>query len=113
MRISLDDFGTGYSSRRSLRSFPFDKIKIDQSFVADIGLNSDATAIIRAVIALARDLGIKTAAEGIETQGQLDWLCAAGCTEGQGYLLGRPMSADGIRALIDASAYAAHSVIAD
>ncbi|MEO7324840.1 MAG: EAL domain-containing protein [Dokdonella sp.] len=107
MRISLDDFGTGYSSLRSLRSFPFDTIKIDQSFVADIGLNSDATAIIRAVIALARDLGIKTAAEGIETQGQLDWLCAAGCTEGQGYLLGRPMSADGIRALIDSSAYAA------
>ncbi|MEO6690418.1 MAG: EAL domain-containing protein, partial [Dokdonella sp.] len=113
MRISLDDFGTGYSSLRSLRSFPFDKIKIDQSFVADIGLNSDATAIIRAVIALARDLGIQTAAEGIETQGQLDWLCAAGCTEGQGYLLGRPMSADGIRALIDASAYAAHTAIAD
>ncbi|MEO5624612.1 MAG: EAL domain-containing protein [Dokdonella sp.] len=113
MRISLDDFGTGYSSLRSLRSFPFDKIKIDQSFVADIGLNSDATAIIRAVIALARDLGIQTAAEGIETQGQLDWLCAAGCTEGQGYLLGRPMSADGIRALIDASVHAEHSVIAD
>ena len=113
MRISLDDFGTGYSSLRSLRSFPFDKIKIDQSFVADIGLNSDATAIIRAVIALARDLGIKTAAEGIETQGQLDWLCAAGCTEGQGYLLGRPMSADAMRALIDSSAYAAHSVTAD
>ncbi|MEO5558798.1 MAG: EAL domain-containing protein [Dokdonella sp.] len=113
MRISLDDFGTGYSSLRSLRSFPFDTIKIDQSFVADIGLNSDATAIIRAVISLARDLGIKTAAEGIETQGQLDWLCAAGCTEGQGYLLGRPMSADAIRALIDSSAYAAHSVTAD
>jgi diguanylate cyclase (GGDEF)-like protein len=112
-RISLDDFGTGYSSLRSLRSFPFDKIKIDQSFVADIGLNSDATAIIRAVIALARDLGITTAAEGIETQGQLDWLSAAGCTEAQGYLLGRPIDAEGIRALIDATAHAGRWVIAD
>lgn len=113
MRISLDDFGTGYSSLRSLRSFPFDKIKIDQSFVADIGIKSDATAIIRAVIALARDLGVKTVAEGIETQGQLAWLCAAGCSEGQGYLLGRPMSADAIRALIDSSVHAAHTVIAN
>jgi diguanylate cyclase (GGDEF)-like protein len=113
MRISLDDFGTGYSSLRSLRSFPFDKIKIDQSFVGDIGLNSDATAIIRAVIALARDLGIKTAAEGIETDGQLDWLCAAGCAEGQGYLLGRPMTPDKIRALIDAPAPAGQWVLAD
>jgi diguanylate cyclase (GGDEF)-like protein len=113
MRISLDDFGTGYSSLRSLRSFPFDKIKIDQSFVADIGLNADATAIIRAVIALARDLGIKTAAEGIETDGQFDWLCAAGCTEGQGYLLGRPMTADGIRALIDAPARIGQQALTD
>ncbi len=113
VRISLDDFGTGYSSLRSLRSFPFDKIKIDQSFVADIGINSDATAIIRAVIALARDLGVKTVAEGIETQSQLDWLSAAGCNEGQGYLLGRPMSADAIRVLIDSSVHAAHSVTAD
>jgi diguanylate cyclase (GGDEF)-like protein len=103
MRISLDDFGTGYSSLRSLRSFPFDNIKIDQSFVADIGLNADATAIIRAIIALARDLGIKTSAEGIETDVQLDWLCAAGCTQGQGYLLGKPMSAEHFRALIDSS----------
>ncbi|MEO7431661.1 MAG: EAL domain-containing protein [Dokdonella sp.] len=101
MRISLDDFGTGYSSLRSLRSFPFDKIKIDQSFVADIGLNADATAIIRAIVALAHDLGIKTAAEGIETDVQLDWLCAAGCTEGQGYLMARPMPLEPLRALID------------
>jgi diguanylate cyclase (GGDEF)-like protein len=113
MRISLDDFGTGYSSLRSLRSFPFDKIKIDQSFVADIGLNSDATAIIRAVIALARDLGIKTAAEGIETDVQLAWLCAAGCSEGQGYLLGRPMTPENLRALINSSAHAGQSVLTD
>jgi diguanylate cyclase (GGDEF)-like protein len=91
VRLSLDDFGMGYSSLRSLRSFPFDKIKIDMSFVRGIGIDRDATAIIRAMIGLARDLGIRSAAEGIETDTQLEWLSAHGCTEGQGFYFGEPM----------------------
>jgi diguanylate cyclase (GGDEF)-like protein len=91
IRISLDDFGTGYSSLRSLRAFPVDKIKIDRSFVTEIGRNSDSDAIIRAVIGLAKDLGIETAAEGIENQTQLRWLYAQGCTQGQGHYFSEPL----------------------
>ena len=79
-------------SLRSLRSFPVDKIKIDKSFVGDIGRNADSAAIIRAVIGLAHDLGLKTAAEGIETEGQLQWLALQGCTEGQGHFFSEPVS---------------------
>ena len=93
IQLSLDDFGTGYSSLRSLRSFPVDKIKIDKSFVGDIGRNADSAAIIRAVIGLAHDLGLKTAAEGIETEGQLQWLALQGCTQGQGNYISEPLSA--------------------
>ena len=91
--ISLDDFGTGYSSLSYLRSFPFDKIKIDLSFVRDIGKKADAMSIIRAATGLACDLGMRTTAEGIETEEQRAWLVAQNCSEGQGYLFGRPMSA--------------------
>ena len=90
--LSMDDFGTGYSSLRALRSFPVSKIKIDQSFVRDIGRNADSAAIIRAVIGLAHDLGLRTAAEGIETEGQLQWLALQGCTEGQGNYFSEPLS---------------------
>ncbi|MGH8173578.1 MAG: EAL domain-containing protein, partial [Rhodanobacteraceae bacterium] len=99
--ISLDDFGTGYSSLRSLRAFPVDKIKIDRSFVAEIGRNGDSDAIIRAVIGLARDLGIATAAEGIENQAQLRWLTALGCTQGQGHYFSVPMSEAQTRILLE------------
>jgi len=98
--ISLDDFGTGYSSLRSLRSFPVDKIKIDKSFVGDIGRNTDSTAIIRAVIGLAGDLGIRTAAEGIETKAQLQWLATHGCTEGQGFYFSRPLADAELRSFL-------------
>jgi len=100
VRLSLDDFGMGYSSLRSLRSFPFDKIKIDMSFVRGIGIDMDATAIIRAVIGLARDLGIRTAAEGIETETQFEWLAARGCTEGQGFYFGKAMDGAQLQALL-------------
>jgi diguanylate cyclase (GGDEF)-like protein len=90
--LSMDDFGTGYSSLRALRSFPVDKIKIDQSFVREIGRNADSAAIIRAVIGLAHDLGMRTAAEGIESEGQLQWLALQGCTEGQGNYFSEPLS---------------------
>ncbi|WP_027516014.1 bifunctional diguanylate cyclase/phosphodiesterase [Bradyrhizobium sp. WSM1417] len=84
--ISLDDFGTGYSSLSYLRSFPFDKIKIDRSFVKDLAKRSDCVAIVRAISGLGRSLNITTTAEGVETTEQLDWLRAEGCNEVQGFL---------------------------
>jgi EAL domain-containing protein (putative c-di-GMP-specific phosphodiesterase class I) len=84
--ISMDDFGTGYSSLSYLRSFPFDKIKIDRSFVKDLAERSDCVAIVRAISGLGRSLNITTTAEGVETLGQLDWLRAEGCNEVQGFL---------------------------
>lgn len=84
--ISLDDFGTGYSSLSYLRSFPFDKIKIDRSFVKDLAKPSDCGAIVRAISGLGRSLNITTTAEGVETTEQLDWLRAEGCNEVQGFL---------------------------
>jgi diguanylate cyclase (GGDEF)-like protein len=90
VRIVLDDFGTGYSSLSHLRLFPLDKVKIDRSFVRDMTAHSDSAAIVTAVAALAAELGMTTTAEGIETQDQLDAVDRAGCTEAQGYLLGKP-----------------------
>jgi EAL domain-containing protein (putative c-di-GMP-specific phosphodiesterase class I) len=84
-RIAMDDFGTGYSSLSYLRRFPFDRIKIDQSFVRDLGTRPDSRAIVRAVTSLSSELGIETTAEGVETQEQLDALTGIGCTEVQGY----------------------------
>jgi EAL domain-containing protein (putative c-di-GMP-specific phosphodiesterase class I) len=86
VRISMDDFGTGYSSLSYLRSFPFDKIKIDRSFVKDLAKRSDCLAIVRAISGLGRSLNITTTAEGVETTDQLDWLRAEGCNEVQGFL---------------------------
>ena len=87
VRISMDDFGTGYSSLSYLRSFPFDKIKIDRSFIRELGKKDDCVAIIRAVTRLGSSLGMTTTAEGVETQEQLEILRAEGCTQVQGYLL--------------------------
>ena len=84
--ISLDDFGTGYSSLSYLRSFPFDKIKIDRSFVKGIAERTDCVAIVRAISGLGRSLNMTTTAEGVETIDQLDWLRAEGCNEVQGFL---------------------------
>ncbi len=100
VQIALDDFGTGYSSLSYLRSFPFNKIKIDKSFVADLGRRPNSTAIVRAVTGLARDLGMKTTAEGVETREQLDLLRHEGCTEAQGYYFSRPVSGSQITALL-------------
>ncbi len=93
VRISLDDFGTGYSSLSYLRRFPFDKIKIDRSFVAGLPDDQDANAIVRAVTGLARDLAMVTTAEGVETPRQMQRLKQLGCDEMQGYLLSRPRPA--------------------
>jgi diguanylate cyclase (GGDEF)-like protein len=90
-QISMDDFGTAYSSLAYLRNFPFDKIKIDRSFVRDMLVRKDCQAIIRAVVGLARSLGITTIIEGIETKEQLETAKLEGCDEGQGYLFSKPM----------------------
>ena len=91
--ISLDDFGTGYSSLSYLRSFPFDRIKIDRSFVRDMSESREALAIIRAIMGLSNSLVIKTTAEGVETREQFVKLQAEGCTHFQGFLFGRPAPA--------------------
>ncbi|MDB5663372.1 MAG: hypothetical protein JWN59_1710, partial [Sphingomonas bacterium] len=90
--IAIDDFGTGYSSLDTLNSFPFDKIKIDRSFLSTSATKDQSLAIIRAVLALGRSLGMPVLAEGVETQEQLDLLRTEGCEQAQGYLLGRPQS---------------------
>ena len=100
VRISMDDFGTGYSSLSYLHKFPFDKIKIDQSFVRELTSHAESQAIVHAVIGLAATLGMTSTAEGVETEEQLNLLRAAGCQEAQGYLLGRPRPAVEIRSLI-------------
>jgi diguanylate cyclase (GGDEF)-like protein len=91
VKVALDDFGTGYSSLSYLRRFPFDKIKIDRSFVQDSAENADSLAIVKAVIALGRSLGMATVAEGVETEAQLDIVSEQGCTEAQGYLFSVPL----------------------
>ena len=93
VKIALDDFGTGYSSLSYLRAFPFDKIKIDQRFVRDIDSSHENKAIVRAVISLARDLGMRVTAEGVENEEQAAILASLGCTEVQGFLYSRPMPA--------------------
>jgi EAL domain-containing protein (putative c-di-GMP-specific phosphodiesterase class I) len=90
LRIALDDFGTGYSSLSYLRTFPFDKLKIDQSFVREMATRADCAAIVCAAVDLANRLGMNTTAEGVETAEQLARVRETGCSEAQGYLLGHP-----------------------
>jgi diguanylate cyclase (GGDEF)-like protein/PAS domain S-box-containing protein len=101
IRISMDDFGTGYSSLSYLRSFPFDKIKIDASFVHELTSRDDSIAIVRAVTGLARSLGITSTAEGVETNEQLAILRAEGCNEVQGYLFNRPRPAAEVESMLN------------
>jgi EAL domain-containing protein (putative c-di-GMP-specific phosphodiesterase class I) len=107
VRISLDDFGTGYSSLSYLRSFPFDKIKIDRSFVQELASREDSMAIVRAVTGLGRSLGITTTAEGVETAEQLDLLRREGCTQAQGYLFSPPRPAADVESMLSDSPNAA------
>jgi diguanylate cyclase (GGDEF)-like protein len=99
IRIAMDDFGTGYSSLTYLQCFPFDKIKIDRSFVKDITENAGSLNIVRAVAALAKGMGMTATAEGIETREQLDRITCEGCTEMQGFLFSRPLPASEIERL--------------
>jgi EAL domain-containing protein (putative c-di-GMP-specific phosphodiesterase class I) len=96
VRIVMDDFGTGHSSIGYLRSFPFDKIKIDRSFIASMSTDASSMAIIRAVAGLGGSLGIATTAEGVETEEELAGARLEGCTEVQGFLFGRAVSASDI-----------------
>jgi EAL domain-containing protein (putative c-di-GMP-specific phosphodiesterase class I) len=88
--VALDDFGTGYSSLETLRSFPFDKIKLDHVFTAELERNAQSTAIIRAVVALGKSLSIPVLAEGVESRAQFEILLREGCDEIQGFLFGLP-----------------------
>ncbi|MBR0719701.1 bifunctional diguanylate cyclase/phosphodiesterase [Bradyrhizobium liaoningense] len=99
--VALDDFGTGFSSLTYLRKLPFSRIKIDQSFIRDMLIHPDCTAIVKSVISLARDLRIGVVAEGVETADQLEYLRQTQCDEVQGYLIGRPVAADQVLALFD------------
>lgn len=106
VQIAMDDFGTGFSSLSYLRRFPFDRIKIDQSFIRDLCSKPDCSAIVRAVAALSRELGMATTAEGVETHEQLEALRRAGCTDVQGYLFSPAVPGGDVAALlrrIDAS----------
>jgi EAL domain-containing protein (putative c-di-GMP-specific phosphodiesterase class I) len=97
VQIALDDFGTGYSSLSYLRSFPFDKIKIDRSFIQDLSNGAEPVAIVQAVANLAKSLNMTSTAEGVETQQQMDMLQSIGCSEMQGYLFSRARPAKEIR----------------
>jgi diguanylate cyclase (GGDEF)-like protein len=101
IRIALDDFGTGYSSLSYLSSFPFDKIKIDRSFVTNVDARPDAAAIVRAVTSLAMTLGMSTTAEGVESAQDLEWLKQHNCDFAQGYLISAPVASAEFRRLLD------------
>jgi EAL domain-containing protein (putative c-di-GMP-specific phosphodiesterase class I) len=100
VRMSIDDFGTGYSSLSYLKKFRVYKVKIDQSFVHDITEDSDDKAIVSAIISMATSLGMQTIAEGVETEGQLEFLKAEGCTEVQGYYFSRPLPVEQFEAFM-------------
>ena len=95
--FSLDDFGTGYSSLAYLRQLPLDQLKIDQSFVHNLGSDPRAAAIVRTIVTLADNLGLNVIAKGVETQEQREQLALNGCHACQGYLFGRPVPIEELR----------------
>ena len=97
VRLVLDDFGTGYSSMEVLRQFPFDKIKLDRSFVGELEANDQSRAILQAMLTLGRELSTPILVEGVETERQLAILRKLGCNKVQGYLTGRPVPSSAIK----------------
>jgi EAL domain-containing protein (putative c-di-GMP-specific phosphodiesterase class I) len=98
--IAIDDFGTGYSGLAYLKRLPIDTVKIDQSFVRDLTVDPDDAAIVTAIVAMAKSLGVDTVAEGVETEEQLEQLTRLGCHRAQGYLLAKPMNASAVAKLL-------------
>ncbi|MCW4629992.1 MULTISPECIES: EAL domain-containing protein [Marinomonas] len=107
LTLSIDDFGTGYSSLAYLKKFPIQTLKIDRSFIHDLGLDSDNDAIVKATIAMANSLNLKVIAEGVENRGQVDVLNKYHCQEVQGYLFSKPLSSDDFLVYLDS-----HNVVA-
>jgi diguanylate cyclase (GGDEF)-like protein/PAS domain S-box-containing protein len=108
VRIAMDDFGTGYSSLAYLRCFPFDKLKIDRSFITNLTSSPENLAIVRAVIGLGKSFGAIVTAEGVETKAEYDCLTAEGCDQAQGYLLGRPISASATSCMLNIARHFRH-----
>jgi EAL domain-containing protein (putative c-di-GMP-specific phosphodiesterase class I) len=102
IKVAIDDFGTGYSSLSYLRQFVADRLKIDRSFVCDLPDNPDAEAIVRAIVAMGRSLGLRVVAEGVETKAQAAFLQSIECDEGQGYLYAKPMVVNEFEAWLSA-----------
>ena len=100
VRLTLDDFGSGYSSLGSLKALPFDRLKIDRTFLRDVQNDSDARCIVHGIISMAHTLKLGVLAEGVETQEQFAFLCDSKCDEAQGYLIGRPVSAEQLQAQV-------------
>jgi EAL domain-containing protein (putative c-di-GMP-specific phosphodiesterase class I) len=99
--LAIDDFGTGYSGLAYLKRLPIDMVKIDQSFVRDLTIDADDAAIVTAIVAMGRSLGVDVVAEGVETEEQLAELKRLGCGRAQGFLLGRPMDADAVMRFLE------------
>ena len=100
VRVALDDFGTGYSSLSHLSALPIDRLKIDRSFVSALSAGSNETAVVRAIVLLGQSLGKAIVAEGIESESQFAQLREMGCTYGQGYHFGRPLSAEEAQSML-------------